>query len=250
MKRWLILVTFLLSLLSSATTAELQPLLQWQRKGDPGAYISSGFHDWRGVSKYRRNPGIHAGYDIAMLAGSPVRTPWSGTVVAVTPWYGPEVGVSLKLDNGWEATFGHITAGVHVGDRVQAGQMLGRVVVDHVDVKIRDTRGLHIDFARHEFKLASAKLPAPSLALPKDNFPDAYARYKEVSESVSLLEYKVGLGLAAPVTLKEQKKKLEVLKPLALRHAVANGLKLPSHTPRKESSSQKARPVTEMLLDL
>lgn len=125
--------------------ALLLALLLLQQVGDPGAYVSSGFHDWRGVSQYRSVPGIHAGYDIAMLAGSPVRAAWPGTVVAVTPWYGSEYGVTVQ-SAGFSVTYGHISPGVAVGDPVEVGTVLGTVVVDHVDVKMRAASGDYVDF--------------------------------------------------------------------------------------------------------
>lgn len=127
------------------TTLLLALLLQLQQMGDPGAYVSSGFHDWRGVSKYRSVSGIHAGYDIAMLAGSPVRAAWPGTVVAVTPWYGSEYGVTVQ-SAGFSVTYGHLSPGVAVGDPVEVGTVLGTVVVDHVDVKMRSASGEYVDF--------------------------------------------------------------------------------------------------------
>lgn len=142
------------------TTLLLALLLQLQQMGDPGAYVSSGFHDWRGVSKYRSVPGIHAGYDIAMLAGSPVRAAWPGTVVAVTPWYGAEYGVTVQ-SAGFSVTYGHLSPGVAVGDPVEVGTVLGTVVVDHVDVKMRSAAGEYVDFGSMSVAVA-APVPVES----------------------------------------------------------------------------------------
>lgn len=137
--------------------ALLLALLLLQQVGDPGAYVSSGFHDWRGVSQYRSVPGIHAGYDIAMLAGSPVRAAWPGTAVAVTPWYGSEYGVTVQ-SAGFSVTYGHLSPGVAVGDPVEVGTVLGTVVVDHVDVKMRLASGDYVDFGAGSVAVAT---PAP-----------------------------------------------------------------------------------------
>jgi peptidase M23-like protein len=161
-KTWL---AGLLLVLSIPASADLGKLLQYQKIGDPGAYVSSGFHDWRTVSKYRRNPGLHAGYDIAMLAGSPVRAAWPGKVVAITPWYGQEHGVTIQHSDGHEATYGHITPRVTVGQSVQVGDILGAVVVDHVDVKVRDSGGAFVDFASR--RLVTIATPQTEESTPR-----------------------------------------------------------------------------------
>lgn len=134
--------------LSGICRADLDYLLQLQRQGDPGAYVSSGFDDWRTVSKYRRQAGLHFGYDIAMLAGSPVRAAWPGVVVDVVPWYGQEYGVRVRSPEGFEVTYGHLRPSLRVGQPVAEGEVVGTVVVDHVDVKMLGSDGLYVDFAR------------------------------------------------------------------------------------------------------
>lgn len=160
------LVGLLVAALFGQAGADLQRLLTWQRKGDSGAYVSSGFYDYRSPSKYRRAAGLHAGYDIAMLAGTPVRAAWAGKVVAVVPWYGAEYGVTVRDGQGYEATYGHISPGVAVGDRVRVGDVVGTVVVDHVDVKMRDPHGRHLDFKAVTLASTLPTSPQPTKAAP------------------------------------------------------------------------------------
>lgn len=164
--RWLAVLWLALTL---AARADLGTLLEWQRLGDSGAYVSSGFQDWRTVSKYRRHPGLHNGYDIAMRAGTPVRAAWPGVVVAVTPWYGSEFGVTVRSADGTETTYGHIAPWVAVGRRVEAGTILGSVVVDHVDVKMKDAGGTFVDFARQPVTLAEEETAPPPPPAPPES---------------------------------------------------------------------------------
>ncbi len=243
------------ALLVLPARADLQELVRWQKQGDGGAYVSSGFHDWRSVSIYRRRPGLHAGYDIAMLAGSPVRTPWAGTVVAVTPWYGAEMGVTVQLENGWEATFGHITCAVRVGQRVRAGELLGRVVVDHVDVKMRGRSGAFVDFAVHKVPAGAAGLgetSPPDLPPPTDQekraAAAAFAEYDRVVALLAQEEAKIRLGLSSRKSVGAYLKKLDALRPLALQHTRWNGGELPGRPSIPLEESEAGRPVADFLL--
>ena len=194
------LIAFLL-LLAAPSQAELSRLLDFQQLGDSGAYISSGFHDWRTVSKYRRHAGLHYGYDIAMLAGSPVRAAWPGTVVAITPWYGAEYGVTVRDDKGYEATYGHISPWVKVGTRVSSGTLLGSVVVDHVDVKMRNSRGQFVDFAALVWEEPSTERVSPPAeqVLELENLE---RRREELAKELAQkrFEYEAGLASLAQVT--------------------------------------------------
>ncbi|MBN9414427.1 MAG: M23 family metallopeptidase [Candidatus Eremiobacteraeota bacterium] len=144
MKRWILWVS-----LMGAATAEsrLQQLLDEQRKSYGPAVVTSGFHDARGVSRYRSRPGVHSGYDIAMPAGASVRAAWSGQVRAIIPWADGEWGVEVVLGDGTSATYGHVVPGVSVGQRLEVGQTVGSVARDHVDVKMRDAQGTLFDYA-------------------------------------------------------------------------------------------------------
>ena len=246
----------LLGLLATTISAraDLSELLQWQLRGDSGAYVSSGFHDWRSVSKYRSRPGLHAGYDIAMLAGSAVRTPWAGRVVAITPWYGSELGVTVRLENGWEATFGHITSSVSVGQQVTRGDLIGRVVVDHLDVKVRDSSGSYVDFALR--KIASfgmAQLSPRPAALThseqeKKAAAQAFGEYRLLVETLAVEEVQVRSGLLARNALSQRHKRLNALRPLAAVHAELMNLQLPTKTEAPTLDTDPGRPVTDALL--
>lgn len=126
----------------------LAGLVELQRSAWPGAVVTSGFYDWRTVSQYRSRAGLHLGYDIAMPAGSPVRAGWSGSVVSVAPWTDTQWGITVLSGSGLEVTYGHLSPSVSVGDAIQVGDVVGTVVVDHVDVKMRDTAGNYVDFGK------------------------------------------------------------------------------------------------------
>lgn len=125
--------------------------------------ISGRFHDWRAVSVYRRQAGLHYGYDIAMPAGTRVPAAWSGKVVAITPWYGTEHGITVQTGNAL-TTYGHLSPLLAVGDLVQAGQAVGTICVDHVDVKMRDLAGNHVDFGEGAGDLVPPASPDQCLA--------------------------------------------------------------------------------------
>ena len=72
----------------------------------------------------------HEGVDIAMASGSPTRAAHAGTVV-YAGWYG-DYGNFILIDDGdgMSTAYGHNIAGgivVHVGQHVQAGQVVGHV---------------------------------------------------------------------------------------------------------------------------
>lgn len=136
-------------------------LLQAQRAHYAEAFVSGTFYDWRTVSRYRSQPGLHLGYDIAMPAGTPVAAAWPGTVVGVIPWSDGEWGVCVESPNGVRTTYGHIVPSVDVGSPVKPGATLGRVSRDHLDVKMRDVSGEYLDFGENG---EVAALPAPDSA--------------------------------------------------------------------------------------
>lgn len=121
-------------------------LVGLQRLNWPQAWVASTFYDWRTVSKYRRNAGLHLGYDIAMPFGVPVSAGWGGVVTAVVPWTNSEWGVTVTSPTGLNVTYGHISPSVSVGQAVAPGQAVGRIASDHVDVKMRDPNGRYIPF--------------------------------------------------------------------------------------------------------
>lgn len=127
-----------------------------QRTVYSDAVVTSGFYDWRTVSQYRRNAGLHLGYDIAMPAGTPVRAGWAGAVVSVAPWTDTEWGVTVVSGNGTEVTYGHVSPSLSVGDGVAVGDVVGTVAYDHVDVKMRDSAGNYVDFGGKGTAVAGA----------------------------------------------------------------------------------------------
>ena len=79
-----------------------------------------GARRWRGR--------IHAGLDIAAPPGSPVQAPADGVVVVAGPY--PYYGNVVFLDHGggFSTRYGHLArADVKVGDRVERGDIIGRV---------------------------------------------------------------------------------------------------------------------------
>ncbi len=129
--------------------ASLDDLVNLQRIAYPPACVTSTFYDPRTVSKYRRRAGLHLGYDIAMPAGAEVRVGWPGRVVSIAPWYDNEWGVSVLSSNGIEVTYGHIVPGVTMGTALNVGDVVGKVSVNHVDVKMRDGAGNYVPFGEN-----------------------------------------------------------------------------------------------------
>lgn len=121
-------------------------LVALQRQHFPQAWVSSTFYDYRTVSRYRRNPGLHLGYDIAMPFGCAVSAGWDGVVTDIIPWTNTEYGVTVTDASGISVTYGHITPLVSVGQRVKAGSVVARIASDHVDVKMRDASGQYVPF--------------------------------------------------------------------------------------------------------
>lgn len=121
-------------------------LVALQRQHFPQAWVSGTFYDYRTVSRYRRNPGLHLGYDIAMPYGCAVSAGWDGVVTDIIPWTNTEYGVTVTDASGISVTYGHITPMVSVGQRVKAGGIVARIASDHVDVKMRDAAGQYVPF--------------------------------------------------------------------------------------------------------
>jgi hypothetical protein len=190
-----------------------------------------------------------------MLAGSSVRTPWPGKVVAVTPWYGPEYGVTVLLPNGMEVTFGHLSPSVRTGQTLSRGDEVGRVVVDHVDVKVRDGHG-YVDFGLRKIALAgspTAALEPPAegvAAAQRQAAAEAYRRYTEELAELAEEEAQVRLGLLPSGNPERRRERLEGLRPLARLHAQLHGKRLPAKRSSQEAVASSARPITDMLLGL
>lgn len=121
-------------------------LLALQRQHWSQAWVTSTFYDYRTVSRYRRNPGLHLGYDIALPYGTAVSAGWDGVVTDVIPWTDHEWGVTVTDASGISVTYGHITPLVSIGQQIRAGSVIARIASDHVDVKMRDASGQYVPF--------------------------------------------------------------------------------------------------------
>ncbi|MFN8610282.1 MAG: peptidoglycan DD-metalloendopeptidase family protein [Vulcanimicrobiota bacterium] len=140
---------------AAATPMTLGQLLATVRGKYPEAVVTGRFSDARSVSIYRSHAGLHYGYDVAIPAGSIVPAAWEGEVVAITPWYGQEEGISV-VTGSREATYGHLIPLVKVGQKLKVGDPVGIVARDHVDVKMRGPAGEFIDYGAGEAEFAVA----------------------------------------------------------------------------------------------
>lgn len=245
MRRFAVLL-FLLTLLSPVQ-ADLNRLLELQKIGDSGAYVSSVFDDWRTVSKYRSKAGLHYGFDIAMWAGSEVRAAWSGKVVAITHWYGREYGVTVRSSSGHETTYGHIKPLVAVGDNVSSSTVLGTVVVDHVDVKMRAPDGRYVDFASMPIydkpDATFSAVPAKDLSGAKA----AHQRYLLVLADFEKEQFRYSQGWGAKVKLEQLRAELKKLEPLA-RVFEPKGLPQPTVAKVVKQVPSVGRPLTDQYI--
>jgi hypothetical protein len=148
-----------LSPASQHSVRDLADYVALQQRHFPGAVVTSGFYDWRTTSSYRSRAGLHLGYDVAMPYGCPFSAGWAGTVTAITPWGGQEYGITVVEPGGRSTTYGHVSPTVVLGQQVRAGEILGTIAYDHVDVKMRDAAGNYIDFGGN-----ARVVPAPSWA--------------------------------------------------------------------------------------
>lgn len=77
-------------------------------------------------------PVFHHGTDIAAERGTPIVAPGAGVVVHAAAGFNGEAAwgntVAIDHGNGWQTVFAHMEGfDVAVGDRVSAGQQIGRV---------------------------------------------------------------------------------------------------------------------------
>lgn len=167
---------------AAATPMTLGQLLATARTKYPEAVVTGRFSDPRSVSIYRSHPGLHYGYDVAMPAGTVVPAAWEGEVVAITPWFGQEEGISV-VTGSREATYGHLIPLVKVGQRLKVGDPVGIVARDHVDVKMRGPAGEFIDYGAGEAEFSVAPVT------PEErNRAYLYARYQFLRAEQQLKE--------------------------------------------------------------
>jgi len=172
------------------TFNSLNQYMDLVRKIYSPAVVSSTFYDWRDISKYRRAAGLHNGYDIAMPAGTAVVAGWSGDIVDIVPWYGQEYGVTVKSSGNIYVTYGHISPLVSVGQKVSPGTLLGLVVVDHVDVKMRDENHNYIDFASTQAsELVVKKLDNSSVVNPLKSDKYKLKARGAINKELAYIEY-------------------------------------------------------------
>lgn len=71
----------------------------------------------------------HSGLDLAMKCGTPVKAPVDGIIQQVVDYGSQNIGrgVLMKADDGNTLIFGHLSenGGVHVGQHIDAGQVIG-----------------------------------------------------------------------------------------------------------------------------
>ncbi|MHB2020862.1 MAG: peptidoglycan DD-metalloendopeptidase family protein [Candidatus Xenobia bacterium] len=184
-----------------AGAMSLDQLLAVIHRSHPEAQVTGSFYDWRTESIYRRNAGLHLGYDIAYGAGNLVPAAWPGRVVAISNWFGQEYGVTVDT-NGYRTTYGHISPVVKEGELVFTGQPLGRIVHDHVDVKMRNPQGDYVDFGAHSNMAGAIPVslgpPIPAgntregavmqLLIAQETFYQAQDDVKQAADHLKLVE--------------------------------------------------------------
>ncbi len=172
---------------TKVTITSVSPLtdyLNLTRKYFPLAEITGRFQDWRTTSKYRRRAGLHYGYDIYLEKGTKIPVLWDGIVTDVINWYGEEYGVTVMSSGGLYLTYGHVRPLVESGQKVSRGDIIALCWSDHVDLKMRDSAGNFVDFAK--FIGVTKKLP-----------PITYEKEKKIAAChIFLIESLVHLNIA------------------------------------------------------
>lgn len=171
-----------------AQVRDLGELVGLQQRHFPGAVVTSGFYDWRTVSRYRSHAGLHFGYDIAMPYGCPFSAGWPGTVVAIAVWSGEEHGITVQHDDGMTVTYGHVSPRVSVGHHVVAGEVLGTIARDHLDVKMRDAAGNYFDFGGSARVVAAPSWASGSWSNPRPSKEALMAEWLVASNAVDLAQ--------------------------------------------------------------
>lgn len=131
-----------------APATDLASFLAILARRAPRPEVTGRFQDWRNPSVYRLVAGLHNGYDVAYAPQTPIAAGWPGRVTSIVNWYGSEYGITVLSAGGFQTTYGHLSPVVRTGDWVHPGDIVGTVVVDHVDVKMRDLSGGFMDFGR------------------------------------------------------------------------------------------------------
>jgi murein DD-endopeptidase MepM/ murein hydrolase activator NlpD len=111
--------------------------------------------------------GRHNGVDLTAARGTPVHAPAAGTVQVATATYAPQprYGTVVVIDHGagWQTVYAHLDGfDVQAGERVEAGQQIGRVgstgqaTGPHVHVELH-REGVRVDPASAIAPLVAAR---------------------------------------------------------------------------------------------
>ena len=98
----------------------------------PGAVLSLPFgctaFEWEPRDDECAEGHFHSGIDLAAPAGTSIYAPFAGEVLHVGPAGGCGIHVTVRHRPGLETLYCHLSsAAVHPGDRVLAGELVGRV---------------------------------------------------------------------------------------------------------------------------
>ena len=98
----------------------------------PGAVVTLPFgctsFEWEPADAECPEGHFHSGIDLAAPEGTPVYAPFAGEVIHVGPAGGCGIHVTLRHRQGLETLYCHLSsASVHPGDRLLAGDGVGRV---------------------------------------------------------------------------------------------------------------------------
>ena len=115
--------------------------------------------DHPGAFGVSRKHHTHEGVDLYCPEGTPVRAVEPGVVVAVikftgpsatppSPWWNDTEAVLVEGETG-VVLYGEITSIKEVGDRVEAGSLLGFVIEVLTEDKGRPTSMLHLELHKH-----------------------------------------------------------------------------------------------------
>ena len=104
-----------------AISASIAIIALWRRKGvDP---VKGSVSSRYGV----RQSGFHNGTDIAVPEGTPVHSPWRGTVIDT--YTNSQGGLQMIIDhpNGYRTGYAHLSAAVAAkGQKVRRGQIVAK----------------------------------------------------------------------------------------------------------------------------
>jgi murein DD-endopeptidase MepM/ murein hydrolase activator NlpD len=156
----------------------------------------------------------HSGIDIGMVCGTPVKAPISGVIEKVVDYGHTNIGrgVIMKADDGNHLIFGHLSenGGVHVGQHIDAGQVVGisgttgRSSGCHLHLGAKDPSGQHfidpsgyLDGTKHIVRQAVDKVHLTSDSVI-DMFNQQFQQFGDQIAHWSLEFIHLSLQLAIP----------------------------------------------------